>query len=219
MADAKLDQDKKINNLVAQDKRDGGLQEKDILVSPLFVEISHKLTSAEKVVKRFQAELQAVNDRWASSKGDLQLAQKTINNLEKKHSARLRELSGEREDGLTGETIIGDKTHIEQAKLVMELEHKLKHALDTVRQSESIRVSLVDAHSMNEILQRQIGELKANNEELAAAIKQEKSDLLDESSKDGVQSRDKLYRMKKELSAALENKTELKYKCEVSSLE
>lgn len=219
LTDEKLNQDKQINNLMAQDKQEGGLQEKDILVSPLFVEISNKLTNTEKEVKGLQNELQSVRDRWASSKGDLELAQKAIEDLEKKHNARLRELSGgEGIDNATGETINGDKTHIEQAKLVMELEHKLKHALDTVRQSESVRMSLADAHSMNDILQRQIGELKAKNEEFASAEKEESNDLLEVSTgttKDGAQSKDKLYRMKKELTAALESKNEFKYKCEV----
>lgn len=201
---------------MAQDKREGGLQEKDILVSPLFVEISNKLTAAEKEVKGLKNDLQSVMDRWASSKGDLELAQKAIDDLEKKHNVRLRELSGDDEsENATGETSNSDKTHIEQAKLVMELEHKLKHALDTVRQSESVRISLSDAHSMNEILQHEIGELKAKNEELASAKDDDSDDILESSGKDAPQAKDKLYRMKKELTAALESKNEFKYKCEV----
>jgi len=223
LTDEKVNQDMKINNLMAQDKQEGGPLEKDIKASPLFVEISSKLSAAEREARGLKNELQAVQDRWALSKGDLELVRKTIHDLEAKHSYRLRELSGGGDDGADASDspfINGGKGHIEQAKLVMELEHKLKHALDNVRQSESVRISLADSHSMNAILQRQIGNLKANNEELASAQGEvgDNADLLEISpTKDG-QSKDKLYRMKKELTAALGNKDEMRYKFEVSCM-
>ena len=196
---------------MAQDKEKGTLQDKDIEASPIFVEVSHKLASAEKEVEGLKKDLQYVKDRWAQSKGDLELAKKTIDELEKNHNTRLRELSGGESDvvAASGECN-GGKAHVKQAKLVMELEHKLKHALDTVRQSESVRVSLTDAHSMNELLQRQIGELKAKNVQLKAQSQDgNAADSSDAPSKDGTYSKDKIYKMKKELS-------ELKHKYEVS---
>jgi hypothetical protein len=72
-----------------------------------------------------------------------------------------------------GDNATGDRRHIQQVKQIMNPENQLKHALDTVRQFESIRFFPADAHSMNEILQCQIGELNAKNEELASAKKEQ----------------------------------------------
>ena len=59
----------------------------------------------------------------------------------------------------------------------MQLEHKLKHALDSVRQVEFMRSALIDATSMKEMLQRQVDELKAKNKEMETS-KEASSDAL-----------------------------------------
>ena len=191
---------------MAQNIKEGGanngIDEKDIKMSPMFIDTSQKLSSAEEQVKSLHKELHSVKERWALSKGDIEVANKTIRALEEKHNKRLRELSGE-EGGEAGK-----KGYLNQAKLVIELEHKLKHALDNVRQSESIRVSLSDAHSMNETLHRQIGELKVVNEDLKV---DQNGGHTAEAQDPGI-SKEKLYKMKKDLS-------ELRNKCEVSEFE
>jgi len=191
---------------MAQNTKDGGanngIDEKDIKMSPIFIDKSQKLSSTEEQVKSLQKELQSVKERWALSKGDIEVANKTIRALEEKHNKRLRELSGEEGDEA------GKKGYLNQAKLFMELEHKLKHALDNVRQSESTRVSLSDAHSINETLHRQIGELKVVNEELKV---DQNGGHSGEAQDPGI-SKEKLHKMKKDLS-------ELRYKCEVSECE
>ena len=205
----RLDQDKKINHLMAQNKdseANNGMDEKDIKTSPIFIDLHQKQSSTESQVKNLEKELQSVKERWALSKGDILTANKTIRSLEEKHQKHLRELSGGGEGQLGQEA--SKKGYLNQAKLVMELEHKLKHALDNVRQSESVRVSLADAHCMNDTLQRQIGELKGVNEELKAEHNGEDGGV----PQDPGISKERLYKMKKDIS-------ELKYKCEVSPMQ
>jgi chromosome segregation ATPase len=178
-----------------------GIDEKDIKISPIFIDLQQKQSSTESQVRNLEKELQSVKERWALSKGDILTANKTIRSLEEKHQKRLKELSG-------GEgPQASKKGYLNQAKLVMELEHKLKHALDNVRQSESIRVSLADAHCMNDTLQRQIVELKGTNEDL----KSEQNGGEGGDPQDPGISKEKLQKMKKDIS-------ELKYKCEVSPM-
>ncbi len=199
----------------------GSTTESQVLSSPLYIEIGSKLTSAERELKDLKKELEAVNQRWAQCKGDLDLSNKTIEDLKEKHNRRFIELTrgkDENDDATNGG--VGNKGHIDQAKLVIELEHKLKHALDNVRQSESIRMSLTDAHAMNSMLQHQIGGIKVKCEELqeAAADRVDSLHSLKEIEKEGGMSKDKIYnRIKKELSSALESKDEVKAKLEVSN--
>uniref|UniRef100_A0A7S3V5V2 E3 ubiquitin protein ligase n=1 Tax=Chaetoceros debilis TaxID=122233 RepID=A0A7S3V5V2_9STRA len=216
LLDERVSQDKKINDLMAQEKSGGeNNEESNIQASPLYIEMTSKLTSAEREVKMVKKEMEAIKQRWAQCKGDLELAHKSIADLKEKHNRRFLELSGNKDEGgKAGSTISpngnGCIRHIEQAKHVIELEHKLKHALDNVRQSESIRISLIDAHSMNEMLQRQIGEIKVKQENLELIQGGEgntgNSHGLNPARDEGE--KDRLYsRMKKEMSSAL-NKVE-----------
>jgi len=199
-----FEKDKTINSLIVKDKdaTDGNGMEKDIRSSALYIEISQKLSATERKVESLTKELSSVMERWAVTKGDLESYQNTIKDLEEKHSKRLKELMGDDEEQP------GNKTHLDQAKLVMELEHKLKHALDNVRQSESIKISLADSQAMNETLQRRIGELKTLNDQLEAEVRIEGNG----DPQDPGHSKDKLSRMKREYS-------ELKHKYEQNEKE
>ena len=184
---------------MAQDSKSDGVHEmmkdEDVKRSPLYIELSENFAFAETRLKNLQKELESVKNRWAVTKGDLQVANKTMKDLEEKYEIRLKELSGESDD--TANT--SQASHKEQAKLIMELEHKLKHALDNVMQSETIRSSLSDAHSMNDVLQRQVSELKRTNEELKTGNPNLPLD-----------SNEKVQKMKREFD-------QLKYKMEVST--
>ena len=107
----------------------------------------------------------------------------------------------------------------------MQLEHKLKHALDSVRQVEFMRSALIDATSMKEMLQRQVDELKAKNKEmetskeassdaLSASPDSSSNKMLKDVGKDPV-SKEKFHRMRKDLTAAIHSKES---KLEVSLL-
>ena len=156
--------------------------------------------------EKLKAELQSAMDRWAITKGNLVQSRKTVDDLEEKHKRRLKELSGETEGSNNTE-----KT--EHAKRVVQLEHKLKHALDSVRQAEALKSSLIDATTMKETLQRRINELKANNDQLEAYRGESNQELL--TSRDEHISKEKVERMRKELSATMQNNKSAKSRLEV----
>lgn len=137
--------------------------------------------------------------------------------MEIKHRRRLRELLGVSGDDTgteeDGEEDTVKEVYFDQGKTVMELEHKLKHALDNVRQAESIRNMLGDAHALNEMLKREIMDLKTRNEELSASKTDDNS-----LSSDNVDLNDKETRkLRKELEAAISSKAQARDRLEVGS--
>lgn len=62
----------------------------------------------------------------------------------------------------------GDKQHICDGMRIIELEHKLKQALESVRQAETVRVSLNEANMMTDALQTKLEEFKSKNATLVA---------------------------------------------------
>jgi E3 ubiquitin-protein ligase BRE1 len=207
--------EKKVNELLLTQQKDSTTSStSDVTTSPQYAESSSKLAAAEKEIENFKIDLKSVQDRWAVTKGDLELARKSVIELEMKHKRRLRELLGLSGDDSTteedGEEDTVKEAYFDQGKTVMELEHKLKHALDNVRQAESIRNMLGDAHALNEILKREILELKNRNEELSASKTDDNS-----TSSDNVDLNDKESRkLKKELEAAIASKAQAKDRLE-----
>jgi len=175
--------EKKINELLAkgadlETKRI--IKDEDIKVSKLYNEISLKLSTAEREVIRLKKDLLSVNDRWAVTKGNLELSRKTVNSLTEKHYRRLKELAGENDDEYQDDLYDtdqlptnGERRHIENAKKFIELENKLKHALDNVRQADTVRMSLIETNLLNGELQNQVEELKGKNLSLLASTKAE----------------------------------------------
>jgi hypothetical protein len=160
----KHDREKEINSLLAK-ATTTSIKDDDVQNSALFIEVSSKLKVMERENKELKDELQSMKLRWAVTKGDLKLSRKTIDDLEEKHKRRLKELSGESTEG-SNETEM--RQEMEHAKKVVQLEHKLKHALDSVRQAEAMKTSLSDAATMKDLLQGQIDDLKAKNQGLEA---------------------------------------------------
>lgn len=180
--------------------------EDDVKSSPLFIEASSKLEVAERDNQKLKDELQSIMDRWAVTKGDLEQSRKSVDDLEEKHKKRMKELYGGKEGS-------NNMEEMEIAKRVVQLEHKLKHALDSVRQAEALKTSLIDANTMNDMLQRKIYELKAANDQFEAEKEKSNQEIL--SSIDENMSNDKILKMKKELSAAMQSKDHAKLKLEV----
>ncbi len=214
-------QEKKVNSLLMK-ATSKSIEDEDIKSSPLFIETSSKLSAAERKTEEMKKELLSAKARWATTKGDLQLCRKTLDGLEEKHKQRLMELSGETAEGCDNPstTCVGGEQKL--VEKVVRLEHKLKHALDSVRQAEAMKVSLNDATTMKETLQQQVQELKARNDQLEAST--EASDQLSsspspsslkEAGKDSV-SKEKLHKMKKEFNAVLHSKEQAKQRLEVS---
>jgi putative protein kinase ArgK-like GTPase of G3E family len=212
----KEDHERKVNELLSQQKV-SSRSNSDVTSSPQFVELSSKLAAAGKEIENFKIDLKSVQDRWAITKGDLELARKSVSELEMKHRRRLRELLGVSGDDTggeeEGEEVPIEQAYFDQAKTVMELEHKLKHALDNVRQAESIRKMLGDAHALNEMLKREIRELKTRNEELSAS--KTNDDVLSFDTNDVDMNDKESRRLRKELEVAISSKSQAKDRLEV----
>lgn len=205
--------EKKLNELLSQQKTSTS-STFDVTTSPQYAELSTKLAAAEKEIENFKIDLKSVQDRWAVTKGDLELARKSVSELEIKHRRRLRELLGVSGDDTgteeDGEEDTVKEAYFDQGKTVMELEHKLKHALDNVRQAETIRNMLRDAHALNEMLKREIIDLKTRNEELSASKTDDNS-----LSSDNIDLNDKESRkLRKELEAAISSKAQARDRLE-----
>jgi len=213
-------QEKKINLLLLKATSES-VKDEDIKTSPLFIGISSKLSVAERENEELKKELISVKARWATTKGDLQLSRKTLDDLEEKHKRRLMELSGEAAEG--SDSSAGEKMHL--AEKIVKLEHKLKHALDRVRQAEAMKVSLCDATTMKETLQRQVQELRARNNQLEVSTEasgQVSSSPSPSSHKDAGKdsiTKEKLHRMKKEMNALMHSKEQAKQKLDRSEKE
>lgn len=184
--------------------------------SSVYIEMSSKLSAIEEEKLKLQNELNSVMERWACTKGDLEQSRKSINDLEEKHKRRLKELTGGIEEGPDSEAM---KEEMDHAKLAVLLEHKLKHAVDNVRQAESMKSSLEDAITMKESLLRQIRDLKNRNEELEESQQSYRNDLISSESDAtaNATTNAKIQRLEKELNTALQSKDQARRNLEVST--
>ena len=187
-------------------------------------------------------ELDMALQSWSAVKGDLLSARKNIDELVDKHNRRWKELlafdisitaSVECKD-LEDALIAREADYLETARKISGLENKLSHALDAIRQSDLLRVSLTDATNLNEIYQAKIEDLKLKISQLssekiisdrpvssestindATSVKPHKADQSETGSSNNGD--EKAYRkMKKDLSAAILSKDQAKGKLEVS---
>ncbi len=205
----------RINTLLDDATKRATLDEEDIKASSLFIETMSKLSTVEEENHKLQDKLKSVNERWACTKGNLEQSQKAIADLEVKHKRRLKELTGAMEEGPDS---VAMSEELDNAKRAVLLEHKLKHALDNVRQAEAMKSSLTDAITMKDSLLRQINELKSRNEELEASQESYRNDLLkSDSGSDGdPATSNKIQRLRKELGTALHSKEQARRNLEVS---
>jgi len=206
----KEEQDKKINSILHKGNADS-VDDDSIKSSKLFIEASTRLEVTQRDNKDLKNQLESVMERWKVTKSDLELFRNKIDELSETHCQRMKELSGESIDGIDNED--GDHQEYAQSVKIVQLEHKLKHALDSVRQAEKMKSSLMDTSAMNETLQRQLNELMTKNTQLAvsnAATRETSSvspsslDISPNRSTDGKD--DKLYRLKREYSASMVSK-------------
>lgn len=243
--------EKKINNLLFSNRRtnpDSKFTDEEVKLSPLYTEIKVRLATSEKESRDLKEELKLVKEGWAVAISDVQLARKCAENLQEKHNKRMKEIISEPveirndlESSLVPEKSFDGKSNffkfekVTDAMKNIELEHKLRHALENVRQSESIRISLSESNTMNDALQSKLDELKSKNATLVANKAASRASLVDTStfshnifrkasssdqSKDTPSSssifslKEKIHRMKKELSAAIVSKDQAKVKQE-----
>lgn len=200
----------------------------DIKSSELYTNTWTRMTTAERQLGEMQTKLAETKECWATSRGDADLATKTLEEHLIKHKKRWAELTEtpETENGNNGESPIQTEAFL-QAESIAELQHKLKQALENVRRADVVRLSLDELSQANETLQSRLNELKTRN---AALIQHSKQTAKAETvasqekapSKTEAPNADKTERLHKEhrrmrrdLAAAMASKENAKAKLEV----
>lgn len=232
---------KRINSLSLQKSSDrASISDEDVKRSSLYTNTATKLVTSERQLAELQARMERVMEKYATAKGDAELATKTLEEHMQNFKKRWAELAGAEKEGGDYDDLYDDAEHSskkengasllnssQQAKRIVELEHKLKQALESVRQADLVRVSLSEAQSMNETLLQQLEDFKAKYAAVMAGRTASRSSS-ETASKDkspsapiSAEKAEKLYkenrRMKKELDVALLGKQSAKAKQDVSA--
>ena len=236
---------KKINHLIGRDSNYcEKLSDEEVKKSSCYKDCDTMRAIALSERDNMKLELDNALKKWSITKGDLLTARKTIDELVDKHNKRWKELVGH-DYSHTGQvdfkdlhvgTVDRDSQHIISVRKISELENKLKHALDMIRQTDMLRTSLNDASNLNEVYQAKVDELKTKISELSAdkradrpnlgdatvndagSLKPAKSDPSGLSDVGSASNSDEkaVRKIKKELSAALVSKDQARAKQEVS---
>ena len=137
-----------------------------------------KLASSERRVKELESSHEKIMEKWASVKGDLELAKKTLVDMEEKHGRRWMELVSQFAEADAATTATpnedpsganGDNANLfRSAKKTAELESKLQQAMEAVSRMETLRSTLADAYKMNEQLQSKLEDLRTKNAKMVA---------------------------------------------------
>ena len=168
---------KRINSLLLPaDGSKGGPCNEAVRQSPLFVDALSKLRAAERRVKELEAGHGQVMEKWAAAKGDLELAHKTLKEMEEKHGRRWAELVAQFSgpDAAKSPSIgaassnNGRSDAFGDARRAAELEAKLRQSTEAVRRTEALRAALADAYKMNEQLQSKLEDLRSKNAKMVA---------------------------------------------------
>lgn len=178
---------KRINSiLISKDSGNDSPGDDVIRKSPLFIEALSKLGTSERRVKELEFAHEKIMVKWAEVKGDLDLAKKTLEDLEEKHGRRWTELVSQFSESdsthaaaasvaiaikeeSSGTNANGNSVDMfNTAKKTAELESKLQQALEAVSRMETLRTTLADAYKMNEQLQSKLEDLRTKNAKMVA---------------------------------------------------
>lgn len=232
----KEEQLKRINSLLLP--KESNKDEPDdeaIRKTPLFIDMMGKLRTSERLTAEHKKEAEKIRESWAGAKGDLDLAKKTLADMEGKHERRWVELISQYsqpESTPKGEASdLDGKDLFTNAKKTAELEIKLQQALESVSRMDSVRATLNDALKMNEQLQSKLEDLKSKNAKMVAEKAAARASIKDadpmkspellkkHSAGSGDPTIEKLQRdyrrARKEVSAAVLSKDQAKLKQEV----
>ncbi len=173
---------KQINSLLVP--RDGGINSPDddaIRRSPLFTGIMNRLGESERRVKVLETAHDNIMRKLSAVKGDLELAKKTMADMEEKHGRRWIELisqfskcdsataAASLKEGATKSDGNGCSADLfSTAKKIIEMESKLQQAMEALSRVETLRTSLADAYKMNEQLQSKLEDLRTKNAKMVA---------------------------------------------------
>lgn len=235
---------KRINALSLQKSSDRtSISEQDVRSSSLYTDTATRLVTSERQLKELQARMEKVMEKYATAKGDAELATKSLDEHIANFKKRWAELAGVgNKDGEDFDDLYDDAQNnskkkengaslldsAAQAKRIVELEHKLQQALENVRQADLVRVSLTEAQSMNDTLLQQLEEIKGKYASVMAGRTSNRSATeTTPSSKEkspnapvSAEKAEKLYKdnrkLKKELEATIQSKQSAKAKQDVS---
>jgi E3 ubiquitin-protein ligase BRE1 len=221
--------------LLPKESNNNEPNEEAIRKTPLFTDIMAKLRTSERLTEEHKREAEKIRESWAAAKGDLDLAKKTLTDMEGKHERRWVELISQySQPEFTSKGEASDldgKDLFTNAKKTAELEIKLQQSLESVSRMDTVRATLNDALKMNEQLQSKLEDLKSKNakmvaEKAAARASNKEADplkapelLKKQSTGAGDPTIEKLQRdyrrARKEVSAAVLSKDQAKLKQEV----
>mmetsp|Transcript_6260 Transcript_6260/g.10867 ORF Transcript_6260/g.10867 Transcript_6260/m.10867 type:complete len:1006 (+) Transcript_6260:325-3342(+) len=165
---------KRINSLLLP--KDGGIEspgDESIRKSPLFVDAMAKLGTSERKVKELESAHGKIMEKWSAVKGHLELAKKTLADMEEKHGRRWTELISQFSESdstaaLKEESSGSNNDMFSNAKKTAELESKLQQTMEAVGRMETLRATLADAYKMNEQLQSKLEDLRTKNAKMVA---------------------------------------------------
>ncbi|CAB9500248.1 RING [Seminavis robusta] len=193
-----------------------------------------RLEQVEAELADVQERLKETRENWAKARGDANHALKTLDELHAKQEKRWAELTcvGDQADNNSDEINIPlNVESVDQARKIIELDHKLKQALENVRQADSVRQNLKEALAMNSALQGKLDEIKGKYAALQAgrsnsssnksssestnhSSSREKSSERSESSSKSEKLHRENRRMRKEIAALSASKDSAKAKLE-----
>lgn len=215
--------EQRINTLSARE-----LSEEDSEKVQLHQKTAKQLEQVEQELADVREKLKETRDSWAKARGDAETALKSLDDMQTKQKKRWSELTdvnGE-SDGTEINLPINIEP-IEQAKQIIELDHKLKQALENVRQADAVRQNLKEALAMNSALQGKLDEVKGKyaalqaNRSSSSNSKSSSSDSNNHGSsekRESSSSKEKQHRehrrMRKELAAMSASKEAAKAKLE-----
>lgn len=170
---------KRINSLLVptDDGKNDSPADEAIRKSPLFIDAMTKLGSSERRAKELETSHGKIMEKWASVKGDLELAKKTLADMEEKHGRRWTELisqfsecdSSNAAQESSGANNNGSSAGMfSTTKKTAVLESKLQQAMEAVSRMETLRATLADAYKMNEQLQSKLEDLRTKNAKMVA---------------------------------------------------
>ena len=175
---------KRINSILLPKDSDRDNPCEDIIrKSSLFTEALSKLGTSERRVKELEFTNEKITEKWAEVKGELDLAKKTLEDLEEKHERRWTELVSQFSESSPTQASVSTALREESsctssngnsadkfttAKRTAELESKLQQALEAVSRMDTLRTTLADAYKMNEQLQSKLEDLRAKNAKMVA---------------------------------------------------
>ena len=187
-----------------------------------------RLEQMEKELVDVKERLKETREQWARARGDADIALKTLDDLQTKQKKRWAELTGVSYQAQSLDDLDSplNLEPVQQARKIIELDHKLKQALENVRQADAVRQNLKEALAMNSTLQGKLDEIKGKYAALQAgrsnSVKSSSTDAANHvsgSSREKTESSsksEKLHRrMRKEMAALTASKDAAKAKLEV----